>query len=69
MIHCTVLCQQLRFAITHIMRMRKAEINQEGILVLVGFAFIQISQNLFGVPGTSSFIGSSAPGSISSHLK
>ena len=34
MIHCTVLCQQLWFAITHIMRMGKAEINQEGICIL-----------------------------------
>ena len=62
-----VLLKQTRFAVAHVMRMRKAVINEEGVLVLGRLALFQVIHDLFPVPMAALFVGATAASTVVTH--
>ena len=67
MVHRPVLFKQLRSTITHVMRMRKAEVDEERILVLGLFPVVQVVHHLLPVPVAAGLLGAAALGGVVTH--
>src|SRR5687768_2147159 len=63
-VHGTIFCEQFGRAISHIMRMRKAEIDQEWLGVLSLLSLPQVFHHTIAMPAAASFMGATPLGRI-----
>ena len=62
-----ILRQQSGLAVTHVVRMRKAVVNEERVLVLGCLALLQVIHDLLSVPMAALFVGAPAAGAVVAH--